>query len=470
MLLMSFRLLIPLLLCLPLSAPVLAAPSENPAATIAASDIRYSPTELQADLQSLQEFVARTHPEPGFSADPQALQTAWAGITSKLNHAMTRQEFWREIAIINPLLNDAHWLVGFPYEPQPLATVLQSGAAVFPFEVHLTSQGELQILSATGGDATPWQGAQLLRINGVPAQRVVSDMLARMHGDTAEFRANLAATRFALLYWRLFGTPTDYTLELLHNGERHTVQQAGSRQLPRAAAQAEQFAAQFRFEPLPGKAALLKLGTFSWPDSKAFATFTEQAFAALKADDTETLIIDIRANRGGDDALWLDNVLPYIADKPYRTGSSWRKKVIAARASGTEKVGEVITGEISNWRQPQLEHPLRFRGRVFVLIGRETYSSAVLFSNVMQDFGFATLVGEAGTVRSRSSGGIQFHTLPNSGLEVVVPRFILARPAGDSATALIKPDWLLADDPADERALIDAVLARVSRDVALAMK
>ena len=86
----------------------------------------------------------------------------------------------------------------------------------------------------------------------------------------------------------------------------------------------------------------------------------------------------------------------------------------------------------------------------------------------MQDFGFATLVGEAGTVRSRSS--IQFHTLPNSGLEVVVPRFILARPAGDSATALIKPDWLLADDPADERALIDAVLARVSRDVALAMK
>ncbi len=78
----------------------------------------------------------------------------------------------------------------------------------------------------------------------------------------------------------------------------------------------------------------------------------------------------------------------------------------------------------------------------------------------MQDFGFATLVGEAGYVRSRSSGGIQVHTLPHSGLEVVVPRFILARPAGDTADALLRPDWQMQDDPMNERALIDAVLER----------
>ena len=447
--------------CLLFSAVLAAAPVEKPAAVPAQTEeVRFTPAQLQADLASLHDFVGRTHPEPSFTANPAALHAAWAGIANKLDRAMTRQEFWREIATINPLFNDAHWLVGLPYEPQPLAGLLQTGGAVFPFEVHLTEQGDVQILTETGGGVTPWQGAQLLRINGVPAQQVTTEMLARMHGDTAAFRANLVAKRWATLYWRLFGAPSGYTLELLHNGKHHAVQLAGSRQLPRAAAQAQQFDAQFQFETLPGNAALLKLGTFDWPDSKAVAAFTEQAFAAIKTGNIETLIIDIRTNRGGNDDLWLDSVLPYLADKPYRTGSTWRKKVIAGRASGTEKVGDVIDGEISTWRQPQLEHPLRFRGRVFVLIGRETYSSAVLFSNVMQDFGFATLVAEAAYVRSRSTGGIQFHTLPNSGLEVVVPRFILARPAGDTADALLKPDWQLHDDPHNERALIQAVLQR----------
>lgn len=448
------------------SAPVV----KNEATALAsAEEMRFTPAQQQADLQSLHAFVAQTHPEPAHSASVEVLKAAWARMAGKLNTAMSRQELWRELSTINPLLNDAHWVIDLPYEKQPLARVLQEGGALFPLELHVNAQGEIQVLTETGGAVSEWQGAQLLRINGVPAREVAEQLLARMHGDTPAFRANLLSARWATMYWKLYGSPAQYTLELAHNGKTERVQLAASRKLPRAAAQAEQFDSQFRFEKLPSNAAVLTLGTFYWPDGKAISAFTEKAFRELKASKIDTLIIDVRKNRGGNDDVWLDNVLPYLADKPYRTGSTWRKKVIPGRASGTEKVGDVVEGEISTWRQPPLDQPLRFHGRVFVLIGRETYSSAVLFSNVMQDFGFATLVGEAGYVRSRSSGGIQVHTLPHSGLEVVVPRFILARPAGDTAEALLRPDWQMPDDPLNERTLIDAVLERI-RAEALASK
>jgi hypothetical protein len=67
---------------------------------------------------------------------------------------------------------------------------------------------------------------------------------------------------------------------------------------------------------------------------------------------------------------------------------------------------------------------------VRVAIGPATYSSAILFANVMRDFGFATLVGTGGVARRAQSGGVRNFTLPQSGLTISVPRFVLDPPGG----------------------------------------
>jgi len=100
---------------------------------------------------------------------------------------------------------------------------------------------------------------------------------------------------------------------------------------------------------------------------------------------------------------------------------------------------------------------------VYVLVGGMTYSSAVLFSNVMQDFGFGQLVGARGYARARQSGGIQIRSLPNTKLELVVPRFVLDRPSGARTPELVTPDIVLPDDPFDRRALVDALLQRIGQ-------
>ena len=76
--------------------------------------------------------------------------------------------------------------------------------------------------------------------------------------------------------------------------------------------------------------------------------------------------------------MWLEGIMPYIATKPYRNGSDYVLKIIEGRQKEGQKVGDVVRGSQSTY-QPALDNPLRFTGKVYVLIGPYTYSSAILF-------------------------------------------------------------------------------------------
>ena len=171
---------------------------------------------------------------------------------------------------------------------------------------------------------------------------------------------------------------------------------------------------------------------------------------------TRTLIIDIRANPGGDDDVWIEGIMPYIATRSFSNGSSYRLKIIEGRQKEGQKVGDVVRSSQETQYPPQLDNPLRFKGKVYVLISPRTYSSAVLFSTVMQDGGFGTLAGIGGAARSTQSGGTQNIKLPNTQMTMVVPRFVLDRSSGSKG--LLQPDVLVVDDPFRPMAAVETLM------------
>jgi hypothetical protein len=102
--------------------------------------------------------------------------------------------------------------------------------------------------------------------------------------------------------------------------------------------------------------------------------------------------------------------------------------------------------------------PLHFGGNTYLLIGRHSYSSSVLFANVVQDYSFGTVVGSGKLVRADTSGGDQDTDLPNSGLVVGWPRFILFRPLREETPPMLTPAIKLQNDPLHPDAAIDALL------------
>jgi C-terminal processing protease CtpA/Prc len=127
-----------------------------------------------------------------------------------------------------------------------------------------------------------------------------------------------------------------------------------------------------------------------------------------------------------------------------------------------------VHGFGDTWVEPDLSNPLHFSGKTYVLVGRITYSSAVLFSNVVQDFGFAQLVGAGGYARARQTGGVRNITSPNTGLEFTIPFFALDRPSGIREPALVHPDIVLPDSPFDRMVTVKALLEQVQNGSALA--
>lgn len=430
------------------------AEAENP------EPARYSVEQLQQDFRFMQDLLVKTHPDPAHSISAQQLGLAYKNIEAQLREPMTRDEAWRVLATLNPLFADAHLLVGQADWLGQIAAHLKAGGTLFPYEVQIDAMGEVHIRSELGGATGPMAGVRIDQINGIPARAIANELMARMHGDTLEFRANLLSQRWWFFYWKMYGESASYDFLLAKSDGVVHAHIPASVATPALVKDNAVFDKQFKIELLSDRTALLTVNTFYWPDKALYLDFMRRAFAALRDAKVATLLIDIRGNGGGNDDMWIDGVLRYIADQPYRWASRYRKKVIQGRQSQTEKVGDVITGVVDTWIKPELDHPLHFSGKSYLLVGRGTYSSSILLSNVMQDFGFGKVVG-GGYARTSQSGGTQSTTLPNTGLVISVPRFILERPSGRAEPVLVRPDIVLKDDPTDNRAMVDALRVQI---------
>jgi hypothetical protein len=411
---------------------------------------KLSAQQLQQDLSALESELARVHPDVSHSVDAPTLARAVAEVRAKLNRPMTRDEAWLEFTALNPVLADGHLAATFPGGvAAEIDRHLKSGGLLFPFNVHVDDHGGLFVRSKLNGDATPLAGSRIERLDGVPAGEVAAKLLAHMNGDTPAFRRALLSDRFAFWYWKFFGQRRTHSLTLAGR----EMQVDGSGEMPLAYRE-KTFEQLFRLEML-GDAAVLTIGEFYWKDKNLFYDFTKTAFTRIRDAGARMLIIDIRMNGGGDDDVWREGIMPYIATAPFRNGSTYSLKIIEGRQKAGQKVGDVVRGAQDDVYQPQLDNPLRFKGQVYVLIGPRTYSSSVLFTNIVQDSDFGIVAGVGGAARSTQSGGIQIIKLPNTGIGFVVPRFVLTRPSG--AAGLLEPDVLVPDDPFRPMAAIEAL-------------
>jgi hypothetical protein len=413
--------------------------------------VTFTPEQLRADLAFLESALERTHPDVSHSVNPAALARAIEDVRSRLDRPMTANEAWKIMSGLNPVMADGHLTVLSPGgTAAEIQRHLESGGRLFPYAVYVAN-GAIFVRARADGSATPLAGRRIDTINGVPGEEVAQKLLAHMSGDTPVLRAELLSDRFSFWYWKFFGEPNTFTLRI---GGIESSADASADTPP--AFREKSFERQFRFELLAGEAALLTIDEFYWSDKPKFYDFTRAAFERMRDAGTRTLIIDIRANSGGDDDVWYEGIMPYIATTPYRNGSTYLLKIIEGRAKEGQKVGDVVRGAQDTVYQPQLDNPLRFKGKVYLLIGPRTYSSAVLFSTAVQDNGFGTLVGVGGGARSTQSGGIQFIKLPATGMTFVVPRFVLTRSSGRAG--LLQPDVLVAGDPFQPRAAIESIL------------
>lgn len=234
---------------------------------------------------------------------------------------------------------------------------------------------------------------------------------------------------------------------------------------------------------LDGGVATLTLPTFSfWRGEFDWKGFLDRSFDTLAARDIKRLIIDLRQNEGGDDAIG-DALLSHLIVRPHmfpasRAESAYeRVPYRLARYLDTwdfdffDRTDQVVKGDGRNWLL--LEQPADrvivpvarpFRGRVVALVGPRMSSAGYLIARDLKATAAATLIGQTtgGNLRGLNGGQLAWITLPYSGVAVDIPLLawmpkIAQSDRGvdpDIAVVTTVPDVIAERDVERERALV----------------
>lgn len=191
-----------------------------------------------------------------------------------------------------------------------------------------------------------------------------------------------------------------------------------------------------------------------------FFEFIDSSFETFLDANTDALIIDLRQNPGGNSSF-SDRMIAWFADEPFRFNSSFSVKSSAqsqasnqARLDQNPASAEGVSGqlaaayaEIPYGEQFDFSIPFarprkgtKFEGQVFALIDRYSYSNAANVAAILQDYGFAVLLGEETSDLATTYGAMETFTLPNSGLTVGYPKALIIRPSGDTSDQGVTPD------------------------------
>lgn len=459
------------------ASPVLGAdPAPNPATAA------FSPADLKADFAHMYERLQAAHIDLFAFTPRPVMDQAMAAIQAGFHQPLDRLEAAKRLQRFLALARMGHTRTDDPYHAW--AAWRQAGGAGFPLRLRPMG-GRLFVTGGAG--AAP--GDELLAIDDEPAARWLDRCGAYVSAETDAMREALLETSFARLLWLAAGPAASFRVILLHDGRRVERRIAATTAAEAEAAAAsgpprlDLSAADRTVRMLGDGVAWLRPGPFynveaaseaDLFDARPFVAFIDKAFGTILDSGARDLILDLRLNPGGDNSF-SDPMIAWFADRPFRFFSRFEVRVspeaIAANQARLDH-DPLAAGEVSRLYADLyarsapgsvVEFPMpfarpregrRFEGRVWLLIDRHSYSNAASAAALMQDYGFATLLGEATSDMATTYGAMETFTLPRTGLAVGFPKARIVRPGGDTRIAPVTPDILLPSPliqtPADE--------------------
>lgn len=368
--------------------------------------------------------------------------------------------------------NNGHTEIGFP--GQSYGTYAYAGGTIFPLEIAFEDGKALVRKNWSGNDSIK-VGSEILAINGESMEQILTKIYPQLSAERPYFKnAKIELYSFPRLYWQVFGRVDTFSVEMVSDGKPTTytlkaVDVIDGYEMKRNEVIDSKMQLKFM-----DKAAYLNPGGFGGDEAK-YQQFIDSSFAQIKTKKSESLIIDLRNNPGGNDSF-SDYLVSYIADRPFTWSSHFSLKTSAVLKEHTRKHSDTTktyfkeilahkNGSIYEYyfedHQPQPKEK-RFTGKVYVLVNRQSHSQSAVTAAQIQDYGFGTLVGEeTGEFPTLYASQFQFE-LPNTGITVNISKGYSIRVNGSTKAEGVVPDIFIEDHLLDEQdEILNGLLAQL---------
>lgn len=447
---------------------------------------------VRADFDALYQGLQKAHADLYAHRPKAAYDTLYTTMRESFARPMTPFAVRVAFQKFTAFGNVAHARIDFPDDAYQ--AFRDKGGLSFPIYLRI-ADGRAYVGENLSGNSVITPGDEILTLNGTAMQDWLTRTGENISADTPYIAHSLLEFMFPQYLWLELGEVPTFQLTLRgDNGQIYkAVISASSRDAQRAAAdmQPARFtlaANERKAEMLDGTTAYLRPGPFYnfeapdhvW-DNTAFVAFIDTAFERFIKAGATALVIDLRENPGGDNSF-SDAMLAWIADRPFRFCSAFRVRSSDAAAASNQarldanpgaatgasgmyarKYAETPRGEVFDFEIPYARprDGKSFKGKVYVLINRHSYSNAVNVAAMVQDYGFGTIVGEKTSDMATTYGAMETFTLPATGIVVSFPKAHIIRPSGDPRSDGVTPDWVIASPikPAETDLVLETLLA-----------
>jgi hypothetical protein len=386
--------------------------------------------ELQEDFRQLRDAVESLHPALYEFTGKSEFDSLFDRQYRRIDRPMVMEEFYRIVKPIVARIGCGHCRIHTP-EGYWYSTPRK----LFPLELAFLESGAYVLRSYAQEDAVE-SGSEIISINNEPILDIAETLKSNISVDGLnESRKSYRLNEiFVYLYALIFGYSDSFVVEYREPGHSDTRVAAfpavGVDTIEKALG-SDNFDGRHRGPDLElgilddHRTAIITMKTFAYYDEhEVFYRFVDDAFARIREQKVENLILDFRGNDGGD-PFCTTYLLSYIEPRPV--------PYFAKRYRQYAKFARPI---------PRAQNP--FEGNILTLIDGGCFSSTGHLCAVLKYNGIGTFIGtETGGTYTCNNASKSF-TLDNTRIEVNIARMTFtAAVHGMTKSSGILPDYIV---------------------------
>lgn len=412
---------------------------------------KLSPAEMKEDVAFLEGQLFRVHANPFTELSRAQYEQLFDSIAARCVDSLSPAAFRRLLQPAMAFLSDEHAHMSMPVTA--IAADFGERPLFLPFTL-TQREGRYFIDRRLPGTDSVYPDQALTHINGLPISFLVARCALYNYGFPDQRVANALRDFGYLFGWARTDTAAVCTLRFANQAAfpvRGVTFQAWQNKtgLGQPAAVCTQDLA-YKAYGRTGYIQACSFNIHSNAEMDSLRTVIAGIFRQASADGVRTLVIDISQNAGGNSEVG-DALIGYITARPYRDYQcNWKRsdeylKLLQSwgfhdDAYASQPPGKVLHQE-SGMISPSPDIHDRFNGKVYIVIGNGTFSSAIQFATVIKDNHIATLVGETPQEGHPNHFGEQYSVnLPHSGIAVRFGVKEWIRPAGKTGRNVLEPD------------------------------
>ena len=381
----------------------------------------FSHQQLQADLNQLVAELKAYHPGLYWYQTPEEFEQKILHASTAAKEGQNFTDFYKSVNQLTCSLGCGHTRTSMPMERynQLIDTTL-----ILPLQVCITGDA----IYAKNDDTGLPKGTQIMSVGGYDAADILSELrtITPSDGYNITGKDYYIGPRFGLLmamYFSINGPSTN--IEYI-TPWRKVAQTKEIDLTPISKSLASDNGPLLSLtDANQPNTKILRVGTFSGERISQsgfdYFDFLESAFSQLKKEKTETLIIDVRGNGGGNDHYGA-TLVSYIASEAFNYFATIE---VSEAYDGYGDIEEVDSSRyMLSHRDLAEQQPANnsFSGEVYILADGGSFSTTADFVSIAKNIGAASIVGEetGGGACGNTSGNNKSITLANSGISVQI--------------------------------------------------